>query len=291
MKTLVLSPLSELDSVVTAVDLSPPDRRPELRSSAELGFTLIELLVVIGIITILAGLVLPALSRAKEKARQTSCLGNCKQMGLATILYRDDNDDRFPFGVDVSASSGLVDPSAWPSELMRYLGGVSTNSNTTSRVYWCPSEKTPTTTLAYRVNYRANRHIFRDPAFNTPQALHGADIQKPSLYQVLTEHAPNDTGFSVAATGFNGHRTGWNNVGAGSGGNSPGMVRHSWGMCAVVTDGHVEWLRMPAYQPGAAAPVDLGELGDTTDDAKNQLWSPNPKTKLWIRFKNGQGGF
>ncbi len=64
------------------------------------GFTLIELLVVIAIIAILAAILFPVFAQAREKARAVSCLSNAKQLGLAVLMYAQDNDETYPMGCD-----------------------------------------------------------------------------------------------------------------------------------------------------------------------------------------------
>lgn len=65
-------------------------------------FTLIEMLVVIAIIALLAGLLFPVFSRARAKGRETACLSNIRQIGMAIMMYAEDYDERYPWAVDAT---------------------------------------------------------------------------------------------------------------------------------------------------------------------------------------------
>ncbi|HEX3857213.1 MAG TPA: prepilin-type N-terminal cleavage/methylation domain-containing protein [Verrucomicrobiae bacterium] len=106
-------------------------------------FTLIELLVVIAVIAILAALLLPALSRAKQKGQQAVCLSNLNQIGLAWIMYLNDHESRFPDRRDLKASmAGGYHPwTTWPPSDPRagWAAIVLQSENPNFTLWSCPA--------------------------------------------------------------------------------------------------------------------------------------------------------
>ena len=207
------------------------------------GFTLIELLVVIAIIAILAAILFPVFAKAREKARQSSCLSNLKQIGLACLQYAQDYDEKLPSSYIYCYPATGTALLCWPDLIQPYLKSY--------QLVMCPS---------FSAGYGYSN-------------LRPAGLPNP----LLTGYGANESGFAVAGVTGSNPSMGSNGTGAGLGqivnsvqlilvydsanldnwnparldcANPPpaanmiyNVPRHNDGANYVMADGHAKWLK------------------------------------------------
>ncbi|HEY3331860.1 MAG TPA: DUF1559 domain-containing protein [Capsulimonadaceae bacterium] len=257
-------------------------------------FTLIELLVVIAIIAILAAILFPVFATAREKARQSACLNNQKQIGLALVQYVQDYDEAYPIGTSPT-NANLYTSSVWPN---LWFGQFQAYMKSTG-VYTCPSAAGKTYNgLPYDVDYIVNTEIVRVYT-STPctsnncyglanTALLASQVDTPSLYAVVFDNARNSNNLGACANDWNWLKTHWST----STGAVTGMTRHNGGTNVSCADGHATWVKLPDASP--TNPTDMGQLGDntTTTGSCTGGFAPGGKGKVFVRrFANGNACF
>ncbi|MBI3922522.1 MAG: DUF1559 domain-containing protein [Armatimonadetes bacterium] len=191
--------------------------RTILRSKGRTGFTLIELLVVIAIIAILAAILFPVFARAREKARQTSCVSNLKQLGLAFMTYVQDYDEQMPGAAqnDALTSFGSV-YGHWvvatvpPVDVAN--GGLYPYVKN-EQVYRCPSDS----------NYATKKLSYSMNVYCAWKALAEAQADSTTIL-LVDESATLNDGYFAPPTDI------------------PSFV-HNGGANMAFLDGHVKWMK------------------------------------------------
>ncbi len=194
------------------------------------GFTLIELLVVIAIIAILAAILFPVFARAREKARQTSCLSNLKQISLGLLMYAQDFDERLP------GTYTMVPPGPWP---LVHWGQLIQPYVKNAQLGLCPSDDNP----PWGISYGANTEVMPDSRGDFSASIGGITYPAETLmvFDAWNSSTWCSTGNwwgvrTCSATCWGGRAAGLRNDGVD-------ISRHNGGFNAALCDGHAKWFK------------------------------------------------
>jgi prepilin-type N-terminal cleavage/methylation domain-containing protein/prepilin-type processing-associated H-X9-DG protein len=197
------------------------------------GFTLIELLVVIAIIAILAAILFPVFAKAREKARQSSCLSNVKQIGIAVLSYVQDNDEMMPstwFGP--TAYPGAYQ---WPQACAPYIKNW--------QIFLCPSD-TGRTMVANNGAPGSTLSFSFSVAYYSGSGVAGVSANGPNGKALSSLQDPSGT--IIMADGTGSFEFGWPNIAGQPADMSFLPVRHNDGVNCGFVDGHAKWFKPSA---------------------------------------------
>ncbi|MBU0611204.1 MAG: DUF1559 domain-containing protein [Armatimonadetes bacterium] len=204
------------------------------------GFTLIELLVVIAIIAILASILFPVFARAREKARQTSCLSNQKQLAMACNMYAQDYDEEivnedYDYSANGTTNEAGVD-GTWRSALLPYV------KNT--QIFICASHKPAATVFngstydcGQNASYAINDVHQSMPGVTCPRGSSLGAMEDASAVIIFLE---GDGSWEIGGGTYVTH--GWIQSGNAA-------TRHNGGANYAFVDGHAKWLKPTVICP------------------------------------------